>query len=138
MTDFLSRKQRSERMSRIRGQGNRTTELRMVEILKSYGISGWRRHQPFPGTPDFAFRRERLVVFVDGCFWHGCPKCYRRPSSNISFWVDKVERNRARDRAVARLLRGKGWSVLRFWEHDLKHPDRVARRIARSLDARRG
>lgn len=120
-------------MSAIRGRGNQTTELTMVAILRAGSIRGWRRHLPLPGTPDFAFRRQRVAVFVDGCFWHACPKCYKRPGSNVTFWDAKAERNRARDRAVAAALRARGWRVVRVWEHQLQSPKRVLWRLRRAL-----
>lgn len=137
MTDFLTPGQRSERMRRISGRENQTTEMKMVKVLRSSRIVGWRRHQPLPGTPDFVFRKERLVMFVDGCFWHGCPRCYKRPSTNSEFWEEKRLRNIARDRSVTRKLRKQGWSVIRFWEHDLRYPERVARRVSVSLERAR-
>lgn len=82
MTDIWNKEKRSEVMSRIRSQGNKVTELRLISIFREARITGWRRKQPLLGKPDFVFRQQRLAVFVDGCFWHGCPKCYRRPSSN--------------------------------------------------------
>jgi len=106
-------------MSRIRSHGNKATELRLVEILWTYRISGWRRKQKLPGNPDFVFRKERVCIFVDGCFWHGCPQCYRRPGSNRKYWDEKVRKNRSRDRSVTSQLRKDGWRVLRIWEHEL-------------------
>ena len=136
MADFMTPAERSERMSRIRARGNQSTELRMVAILRAHGLVGWRRHQKIPGTPDFVWRRERVALFVDGCFWHGCPRCYRKPASNEKFWAQKVARNRARDGRVARRLRREGWSVLRVWEHCLRDEEAVARRVARALERR--
>jgi len=72
-----------------------------------------------PGKPDFVFPSSKLVVFVDGCFWHGCPNCYRRPRSNREYWDGKAKRNRARDREVNRALSSMGWRVMRFWEHEV-------------------
>ncbi|WP_395753941.1 hypothetical protein [Prosthecobacter sp.] len=66
--------------------------------------------------PDFVFRAERLVIFVDGCFWHGCPTHGTRPRQNRKFWDEKIARNRQRDRLVTRQLRRQGWTVLRLWE----------------------
>jgi len=124
-------------MSLIRGKGNRSTEARMVLLFREHGIKGWRRHLPLPGRPDFTFRSERVLVFVDGCFWHGCPKCYRAPSSNVEFWLQKVESNRRRDRSVSRQLRNAGWSVIRVWECSLRnYPDTVVRRVKRILAGR--
>jgi DNA mismatch endonuclease, patch repair protein len=120
-------------MSRIRGRGNKDTELALVKILRAHGITGWRRHQPVFGKPDFIFRRQRLAVFVDGCFWHGCPRCYSRPMSNRRFWDDKFATNKARDRLVTRTLRRRGWRVVRIWEHQLRKPALVIRRIIAAL-----
>jgi len=121
-------------MALIRSRGNKATELRLIEIFREYGITGWRRNQPLVGKPDFTFRRERVVVFVDGCFWHGCPKCYKRPSSNRKFWDTKVAANRKRDRLVNRELRGLGWHVVRVWQHQLGKSARVAGRVKRALE----
>ncbi|MBI3222072.1 MAG: hypothetical protein HYZ46_03125 [Nitrosomonadales bacterium] len=77
MSDIWSKQKRSEVMSLIRSRGNKATELRLIEIFREHGITGWRRNQKLIGKPDFTFRRERIVVFVDGCFWHGW-SCSRR------------------------------------------------------------
>lgn len=122
-------------MSLIRSRGNKATELRLIEIFREHGITGWRRNQPLLGKPDFTFRQERVVVFVDGCFWHGCPKCYQRPSSNRKFWDAKVEANRKRDRLVNRELRKLGWHVVRLWQHQLGKPARVAGIVKRALES---
>ena len=90
-------------------------------------------HQPVPGHPDFIFRRERLAVFVDGCFWHGCPKHGRKPGSNRGYWLPKLRHNRERDTAVKLTLCSTGWTVIRLWEHDLANPDGCAARISRAL-----
>lgn len=136
MPDIWDAKKRSAVMARIRSSGNAETELRLIEILRKFKITGWRRNQRLPGRPDFIFPKERLVVFVDGCFWHGCPRCYRRPSSNQSYWDEKYSRNTARDRRVNRKLRALGWSVIRIWHHSLADEVSVARRISRHLSAR--
>ena len=90
-------------------------------------------YQNFPGKPDFLFSKERLAVFVDDCFWHGCPRCYRRPKSNRKFWDAKVDYNRKKDRRFTRQLRAKGWRVWRIWECRLKKPDSVIHRVRRML-----
>ncbi|WP_211453354.1 very short patch repair endonuclease [Collimonas antrihumi] len=119
MTDVWSVSKRSEVMGRIRSQDNLSTEGRLIAIFRANKVSGWRRRQNLLGKPDFVFRECRVCVFVDGCFWHGCPKCYRRPSSNQSYWDQKVQRNAARDRFVSRELKKQGWQILRIWEHQL-------------------
>src|SRR5881296_2200586 len=98
MPDSFTRQKRSQVMGAIRSRGNKETELKLVAILRSSGITGWRRHQPLPGRPDFIFRRERLAIFVDGCFWHrhrGCKFAYT-PKSRLEFWVRKFDSNVAR------------------------------------------
>jgi DNA mismatch endonuclease (patch repair protein) len=116
---MFTKSKRSQVMAAIRSSGNRDTELKLASLLKKYGITGWRRNQPVFGKPDFIFRRQKVAVFVDGCFWHGCPKCYRRPRSNKKYWNGKVVRNKARDRHVNRNLSKLDWRVVRIWEHDL-------------------
>ena len=111
---------RSKAMSAVRGKGNKTTELRLRAAMVQAGFDGWKvRPKGLQGSPDFVFLSEDLVIFVDGCFWHGCPKCGHVPKKNGRFWKEKIKRNRARDRRNNRLLREVGYSVLRFWEHDL-------------------
>ncbi|KKK98478.1 hypothetical protein LCGC14_2642350 [marine sediment metagenome] len=80
---------------------------------------------------DLIFRRRRLAVFVDGCFWHGCPRHYSTPRRNAAWWTDKIERNRRRDKQTSRLLRRTGWTVVRVWEHE--EPSRAAARIVKKL-----
>ncbi len=135
MADIWTKQKRSEVMGLIRSRGNRRTEMRLIEAFRSEGIKGWRRHLPLPGKPDFAFRAERLLVFVDGCFWHGCARCYRRPASNRTYWDAKVIRNKTRDREVTRELKKRGWRVLRVWEHDLKAMPKLIRRVRKALAA---
>ena len=133
MGDNWSKETRSRVMSHIRSSGNKGTELRLIQIFREYRISGWRRNQELTGKPDFVFRGPRVAVFVDGCFWHGCPRCFRRPASNQDYWDAKIARNRKRDRAVGRDLRRQGWIVLRIWQHQLAWPAQTAGRVGRAL-----
>ena len=126
--------ERSRQMALVRGKGNKSTELRMLTILRTAHITGWRRQLPLPGRPDFSFPRERLALFIDGCFWHGCPTCARRaPRNNAAFWAAKIVSNELRDRRVNRELRSRGWHVLRFWEHGLSDSARVVARTRLAL-----
>ena len=88
------------------------------------------------GKPDFIFPKLRLAVFVDGCFWHGCPKHATTPATHRAFWRKKFARNRARDLIVNRTLRQLGWKVLRIWQHELsrKNETRLLRRIQHRLE----
>jgi DNA mismatch endonuclease, patch repair protein len=130
--------ERSAIMRAVKSRGNASTEQKMVQILRRAKLSGWRRHYQVVGTPDFAFPGERVALMVHGCFWHGCPMHHRRPKENAAYWTQKIERNMRRDRLVKGRLRRAGWSVLTFWEHDLKRESVVASRIQRALEQRRG
>jgi DNA mismatch endonuclease (patch repair protein) len=117
-------------MAAVRSRGNRNTEAKLAMILREAGITGWRRHvSTLPGRPDFSFRRERIALFIDGCFWHGCPKHCRMPKSRLDYWQPKIFRNRARDLEVKKLLHQKGWQVCRIWEHSLNKPRLVVSRL---------
>ena len=106
-----------------------------ARLFRVEGITGWRRHTALVGRPDFAFRSQRVAVFVDGCFWHGCPKHANMPANNRAFWMKKLTGNQNRDRLVTRTLRKEGWRVVRVWEHELRKPVRVLARIRRVLAA---
>jgi DNA mismatch endonuclease (patch repair protein) len=120
MPDIFTKRKRSGVMSLIRGTGNKATELRLIQIFRANGITGWRRGSKLPGKPDFVFLRLRVAVFVDGCFWHGCPRHATWPRTRAAFWKAKILLNKARDKRVNRLLRAESWTVLRIWEHELK------------------
>jgi len=139
VTDWLTREQRSRNMASIRSKDNTTTERAFLAILRRAGISGWRRHLNLSGKPDFVFRSQRLAIFLDGCFWHGCPRCYRLPQDNRSYWKKKLIGNRLRDRRRSRELRLLGWRVLRVWEHILKSRrgrSRILEKVAAALKER--
>ena len=139
MADIITRPQRSALMGKVRGRGNASTEGALAAILRVEGWSGWRRQQvvrgrsgkgakavPFRVRPDFVFRARRLVVFVDGCFWHGCPRHGTQPKGNAAFWRAKFRCNQERDRRDTRNLRRAGWAVVRLWEHELRAKARPA------------
>jgi DNA mismatch endonuclease (patch repair protein) len=127
--DSISRQKRSEIMAKVRSKGNVSTEIKALKILRLHKITGWRRHLPLMGKPDFAFSAWKIAVFIDGCFWHGCPKCYRAPKSSKNYWSEKVERNKRRDRIVSRTLRRDGWKVLRVRECELKNGNLFIRKL---------
>lgn len=135
MADTLSRAARSALMAKVRGRGNASTELALARVLRAEGLTGWRRQRRLTGgrgdeawkvRPDFVFPERRWAVFVDGCFWHGCPRHGTRPAGNAAFWREKFATNRARDRRNNRQLRAAGWRVLRLWEHELRLAARPA------------
>ncbi len=135
MADVYTRAERSALMAKVRGRGNLTTEEALAKVFRTEGWTGWRRQRPIVGRdvdgrfrvrPDFVFAARRLAVFVDGCFWHGCPRHGTRPRGNAAFWRAKFRRNQERDRRNSRHLRRAGWKVLRLWEHELKPKARTA------------
>ncbi len=135
MTDNLTKQQRSYAMSRIRSHGILSTEHSLAAAMRKAGISGWRRRVPLHGKPDFVFRKSRVAVFVDGCYWHGCSRCGLAAKSNTDYWLRKIARNRQRDQTTTRQLRHMGWTVVRVWEHDLEEqPAKCLRKIRSALD----
>ena len=113
---------RSMAMAAVASSNNRSTERRLRFALVRDRFKGWRvRPADIEGRPDFVFPKSKLVVFVDGCFWHGCPKCGHYPRKNRAFWKAKILSNRRRDRKVVQLLTNDGFNVIRFWEHELNH-----------------
>ena len=122
MKDPLSPDERSERMAKVRSTGNKSTEQCAEAIMVESNISSWEKHpSDIPGRPDFYFRRYRLALFVDGCFWHACPVCNRRlPVTRQEFWRKKIEENRKRDNRQRRHMRAEGYHVMRVWEHEVK------------------
>ncbi len=120
MSDVYDKAMRSAVMSKVRSKGNKTTELRLIEIFTKYGIKGWRRNYSVKGHPDFVFPKKRIAVFVDGCFWHGHDCRNTHPKQNEEFWAEKQNRNKAHDKAVTEEFERRGWTVLRIWECELK------------------
>lgn len=128
--DKVSVETRSGIMAKVRSKGNRSTEVKLRSCLAGSGIGGFRLNAPgLPGRPDFVFDCQRVAVFVDGCFWHGCPNCYRRPASSQEYWDSKVLRNKERDIANNAKLEELGWKSLRIWEHELANLAAVRERI---------
>jgi DNA mismatch endonuclease Vsr len=108
-------------MRAIKASSNVTTELRLRAHLIRNRIMGWKvRTRDVIGCPDFFFPTERIAVFVDGCFWHGCPKCGHMPKTNRPYWRNKLARNKQRDAQVTRTLRLHAIRVLRLWECQLR------------------
>jgi DNA mismatch endonuclease (patch repair protein) len=121
-------------MARIRSKGNKSTELRFRGLLIRYGLRGWKvQAAEIPGKPDFVFPKQKVAIFVDSCYWHGCRKHVRHPKTKKSYWRAKIFGNIKRDRRVSRLLVSQGWRVLRIWEHDLRIGSRVIERAKELL-----
>ena len=120
--DRFDRTTRSRVMGHSRSSGTKSTEWKFRSLLIRSGIRGWKlgHSSELAGKPDVVFERAKLVIFLDGCFWHGCKRCRSIPATNRAFWAAKIQRNRRRDLEVTRLLRRRGWNVIRIWEHELK------------------
>ena len=137
MTDVLTPEQRRRCMSRIKSR-NTTPELALRKRLWAAGFR-FRLKYPVTGKPDLVFVGARIAVFVDGCFWHGCPVHGQIPKTNTEFWSAKIARNQARDRTVNEILASEGWTVLRFWQHEIKRDmDVCVQTIGAALAAKQG
>ena len=101
-------------MSRIRSKGTKP------ELKHKKKALGFVHHPKAFGSPDFINYRKKIVVFIDGCFWHKCPKHYIEPKSNKNYWLPKLGRNATRAKEVNLSYKLAGWKVVRIWEHDLK------------------
>lgn len=109
---------RSDQMARIRGKDT-TPEMRLRRALFAQGMRYRIDFKTPHGRADVVFTRRRIAIFVDGCFWHGCPEHYVRPRSRTEFWSGKLRGNVARDQRQTRALEASGWRVLRLWEHEV-------------------
>jgi DNA mismatch endonuclease (patch repair protein) len=120
-------------MALIRDRNSRF-EMVVCQLLRQRGYRFKRNVAHLPGKPDLVFVRERKIVFLHGCFWHwhGCHKC-RMPASNVSYWRQKLDGNRARDARSEHALRAAGWSVMTIWECQYWHSEKLASRVARFL-----
>jgi len=131
--DTFDRRTRSRIMATVKSKGSRI-EKQATRILRKAGIKGLTIHaKGLVGNPDLVIARRRMAIFVDSCFWHGCPKHLRVPSSNKRYWRAKLDMNIARDISKRSKLRRQGWSVMRIWEHDLSNPAGVTKRVLRAV-----
>lgn len=121
-------------MQAVKSSGTRL-ERRLWAMLAGLGVRGWRKNDPeIAGRPDVSFPAQRLVVFVDGCFWHGCPHCRRKlPKTNRAYWKQKIARNVALARRRNAQLRRNGWTVVRIWEHEMADMAAVKAKVLRML-----
>jgi DNA mismatch endonuclease, patch repair protein len=117
---------RSRTMSRIRGKNNKSTEIQFRMLLIRNKIAGWTTNEvSLIGKPDFYFKKGKMALFIDGCFWHGCPVCGHIPRTNTAFWKEKIKRNKLRDKRTKKALLKQGIKVLRLWEHQIKNPKAI-------------
>jgi len=134
MADVLTPDQRKYNMSRIKAK-NTGPEAKIRKMLSAENIRGYRLHYNLPGKPDMVFIKKRIAIFIDGCFWHKCPVDFQEPETRKEFWMKKIQSNVDRDKKVNAQLKEDGWTVLRFWEHEVRrNSDDVVRRIAETLE----
>ncbi|MDR1403788.1 MAG: very short patch repair endonuclease [Tannerellaceae bacterium] len=129
MADVFTKEQRSEVMRHVKGSRNKSTELKLIAFFKANHVKGWRRNFKLFGKPDFTFPPYKITIFVDGCFWHGHDCRNTRPKDNADYWSKKRERNINRDKEVTQTLQNKGWTVIRFWECELKNESFLRERL---------
>lgn len=118
MADTISKEQRSKNMKAIRSQSE--LENLFSKYLWNQGLRFRKNVRKLKGSPDIAIQKYKIVIFVDSCFWHGCPLHFKRPKSNQEFWDKKITRNRERDKEVNEYYIQQGWNIRRIWEHEIK------------------
>lgn len=111
---------RSKTMSAIKSTNNKSTEQKFRKAVIDVGLTNFQVNTKLIGNPDLFFPSCNVVVFLDGCFWHGCPMCGHIPKTNSLYWHTKIERNKERDVKQRAALREQGFEVVQYWEHELK------------------
>ncbi len=137
MSDNLRPEDRRKTMQAVKGKGTRL-EKRLFAMLAGMGLKGWKKNvESITGKPDVAFVNLQVAVFIDGCFWHGCPYCRRKlPKTNRKYWERKIKRNVALAKSHNRQLRRDGWTVIRIWEHEIADRSRSTTRILNALQSK--
>ncbi|MFW6383403.1 MAG: very short patch repair endonuclease [Nanoarchaeota archaeon] len=129
MGDVFSKAKRSELMSKIRSK-NTKLEVNFRKKVFAKGLRYRIYPKNIPGKPDMVFPKSKLAVFIDGCFWHKCPKCFKEPVSNKDYWIKKIQYNVDKDKRINQEIENMGWRVLRFWEHEIKkNPEKCIKQI---------
>lgn len=132
--DTVSKKRRSETMKAIKSSDT-LLEQSIGRVFTKAGYKYQKNVTKLVGKPDIVFPKQRVVIFLDSCFWHGCGQHCRFPNSNRVYWKDKIGRNKKRDKIVSRLYKDKEWKLLRFWEHEItKNPKKVIMKIKKCLN----
>lgn len=130
--DTHTPEQRRKNMQRIKSE-NTIPEKCIMKALKRKGVYFTKHRKDVYGKPDIVFKRKKIAVFIDSDFWHCNPDYFTPPKNNSEYWEKKIERNKSRDKEVNNYLRENGWTVLRFWERDIKENTEII--INKILDA---
>lgn len=133
MVDNVSKNRRSQIMRLVKSK-NTQIEISFRKELQKLGYKFKKNVGTYFGKPDFVLSELKTVIFIDSCFWHGCSKHCRLPSSRKKYWIEKIERNKRRDKEVKRYYKTKGWKIFRIWEHSLKGKDAAAVFIKKILN----
>lgn len=122
MTDIYTKERRTEIMKAVKNKDSKL-EIDFRKALWNNGFRYRKNVTGYFGKPDLVLKKYRTVIFIDSCFWHGCKKHCKLPTTRKKWWADKIEKNKQRDKKVNRYYRKMNWNVIRLWEHDLKKPD---------------
>jgi DNA mismatch endonuclease, patch repair protein len=134
MSDNLKPEDRRRTMQAVKSKGTQL-ERRLFAMLAGMRLRGWKKNDAsIIGKPDVAFLSQHIAVFIDGCFWHGCPRCRRTlPKTNREYWERKIQRNVALAKSYNRQLRRDGWTVIRIWQHEIADTAKVRAKILKNF-----
>jgi len=134
MSDNLSPEDRRKTMRAVKGKGTKL-EKRLWAMLAGMRLKGWKKNpENISGKPDVIFIHPKVAIFIDGCFWHGCPQCRRKlPKTNHAYWERKINRNIELARLHNEQLQQDGWAIVRIWEHEMKNTAIIRERILSAL-----
>lgn len=133
MADTVTKQKRSEIMRAIKSK-NSEMERTLRKELRRRGYKFKANVLRMTGKPDIAFKENKVVIFLDSCFWHGCRLHCRMPQTNCSYWLKKIKNNKKRDKDINKIYKKMHWTVLRFWEHQMKKdPQRAIKKIEKTL-----
>lgn len=119
MTDNLTKEQRRKNMSAIKSTHTKM-EDKVCYALWNKGLRFRKNVKTLPGKPDIVIKKYKLVIFLDSCFWHKCPKHFKQPKSNLEYWIPKIDRNVNRDKEINKFYSEHNWHLMRIWEHEIK------------------
>jgi len=133
MADVVSKKKRSEIMRAVRSKDTKI-EVVFRKALWKQGFRYSKNSGKYFGKPDLVLKKFKAVIFLDSCFWHGCKKHCRIPATNKKYWVDKIDRNKKRDKEVNKFYKKTGWKIIRIWEHDIsKDKNKAIKKIIKFI-----
>jgi DNA mismatch endonuclease (patch repair protein) len=137
MSDNLKPEDRRKTMQAVKGKGTKL-EKRLWAIFAAMGLKGWKKNPGnIAGKPDVVFAKQRVAVFMDGCFWHGCPHCRRKlPQTNREYWEKKIKRNVELAQLHNVQLQREGWTIVRIWEHEMADVEAIAARLRHALETK--